>query len=352
MENVDQKTILIIDDSPEVITILRDVLKADYRVLAATSGDQGIVVALRETPDLILLDLVMPDTSGFNVRKKLREHAATSEIPVIFVTSRNSPEDEALGFEMGCVDYIAKPVVPETVRTRVANQIRLADQNLHFRELLAARQDELDETETAAIQMLSMAGHYKDESTASHMQRMAAYSAALAEGLGWPAGAVRLLEKAAPLHDVGKIGIPDEILLSENKLTDEQWIVMRSHTVIGESILARSEAPLFVMAAEVAVAHHERWDGTGYPHRLQGDEIPEAGRIVAIADTFDALTTVRPYKEAWSIDKAFDYLKENAGSHFDPAMVDIFFDIREKIESIKAHWDSLDDGGQLTVSWI
>ncbi len=127
---------------------------------------------------------------------------------------------------------------------------------------------------------------------------------------------------------------------------------MRSHTVIGESILARSEAPLFVMAAEVAVAHHERWDGTGYPHRLQGDEIPEAGRIVAIADTFDALTTVRPYKEAWSIDKAFDYLKENAGSHFDPAMVDIFFDIREKIESIKAHWDSLDDGGQLTVSWI
>ena len=240
MKNTDQKTILIIDDSPEVIAVMRDVLKDNYRVLAATSGDQGVVVALREVPDLILLDLVMPDTSGFNVRKKLREYAATKQIPVIFVTSRNSPEDEALGFEMGCVDYIAKPVVPETVRTRVANQIRLADQNTHFRELLAARQDELDETETAAIQMLAMAGHYKDESTASHMQRMAAYSAALAEGLGWPAGAVRLLEKAAPLHDVGKIGIPDEILLSKDKLTDEQWIVMRSHTVIEESILSRS----------------------------------------------------------------------------------------------------------------
>jgi len=127
---------------------------------------------------------------------------------------------------------------------------------------------------------------------------------------------------------------------------------MRSHTVIGESILSRSEAPLFLLAAQVAVAHHERWDGEGYPHRLQGDEIPEAGRIVAIADTFDALTTVRPYKEAWSIDRAFDYLKENAGSHFDPGMVDVFVDIREKIESIKAHWDLLDEGSHLTVSWI
>lgn len=187
--------------------------------------------------------------------------------------------------------------------------------------------------------MLGVAGHYNDSDTGAHIWRMAAYARVLAEAVGWDTDRARLLEQAAPMHDTGKIGIPDEILKKPGKLNPREWTTMKRHTEIGFEILSRSRAPLFQLAAEVALNHHERWDGSGYPRGLSGSEIPESARIVAVADVFDALATRRPYKDPWPLDVVISKITEDSGSHFEPRLVDAFLASMPRILQVKTHWD-------------
>lgn len=331
--------ILVVDDIPENIDVLRGILSDRYIIRAATSGELALRIAERQKPDLVLLDVMMPGMDGYDVCRKLKSGLGTAMIPVIFVTAKSETQDEQAGFDVGAVDYITKPVNPALVRARVATHLALADQQLACQRQVVTRTHELEAAQRAAIFMLGEAGHYNDTDTGVHIWRMAAYSAALARAAGWAVERAALLELAAPMHDTGKIGIPDSILKAPRRLSADEWTVMQTHTEIGYRILRKSDSELFQLAATVALSHHERWDGTGYPHGLAGDAIPQAARIVAIADVFDALTMRRPYKQAWSIDRAFATLQADAGSHFDPDLVDCFLAVREEILAIRQQWN-------------
>jgi len=214
----------------------------------------------------------------------------------------------------------------------MANQKRNCEINVELKTR------ELQANQKAGIYMLAEAGHYNDTETGVHIWRMSAYSRALAQAIDWPVAQAEILELAAPLHDTGKIGIPDSILKAPRKLTDEEWVIMKQHTTIGYSILLQGETPIFKTAADIALNHHEKWNGKGYPNGKIGEEIPECARIIAIADVFDALTMSRPYKEAWSVDQAFDLIRKESGFHFDPALVERFISIEKDICQIKNEW--------------
>lgn len=316
-------TILIVDDEPANLAILRQVLSPEYPLAFARSGTEALKVAAKHRPALILLDVLMPGMDGYTVCRKLKENADTANIPVIFVTGLSEVGDETTGFEAGAVDYIVKPISPPTVRARIRTHL----------SLVSATQ--LEQSYHDAINMLGEAGEYKDSDTGLHIWRMAAYSHVLAAAAGWNGMACEQIELAAPMHDVGKIGIPDAILCKPAKLDAAEWEVMQTHTTIGYRILSRSAAPVMQMAATIAHCHHERWDGSGYPRRLAGEDIPEVARIVAIADVFDALTMNRPYKEAWPIERVMENMTTGAGTHFDPRLMDLFMGIMPQILAIK-----------------
>ncbi len=326
------KTILIVDDVPDNLRVLKGVLsKGGYQVRAATSGNKALVLALVEPkPALILLDVMMPGMNGYEVCQRLKTDPTTANIPIIFITAMGDIEDETRAFEHGAVDYIIKPISPPTVLARVKTHLSLV------------RAESLDALARSAIRMLGEAGHYNDTDTGQHIWRMAAYSRALAEVSGWNEEIAECLELASPMHDTGKIAIPDAILKAPRKLELEEWTVMQSHCQIGYDILSMSDNFVFKLAAEIALNHHEKWNGSGYPQGLAGKNIPESSRIVAIADVFDALTMKRSYKEAWSLEEAFDEIQNSAGSHFEPRLVEHFLNIKEKIEEIKAEWDKLE----------
>lgn len=332
-------TILIVDDTPENIDVLKGILADRYSIRAATNGELALNIVARQSPDLILLDVMMPRMDGYDVCRRLKANPDTAYIPVIFVTAKTDTEDEQAGFDVGAVDYITKPVNPALVLARVTTHLALADQQRTTRELVRTRTHELEQAQRAAIFMLGEAGHYNDNDTGVHIWRMAAYAGALARAALWQVERAQLLELAAPMHDTGKIGIPDSILKAPRRLTADEWEVMKTHTVIGHRILSKSQTELFRVAAEVALSHHERWDGTGYPEGLAGESIPQSARIVAVADVFDALTMRRPYKEAWTAEAAFAELRDGAGSHFDPQLVDLFIGIGDEILRIKQTWD-------------
>jgi putative two-component system response regulator len=331
--------ILLVDDTPENLDVLRGILSSDYKVSAATSGELALKIADKQRPDLVLLDVMMPGMDGHEVCRRLKSQPETAAIPVIFVTAMTEMDDEMRGFEAGAVDYITKPVQPGIVRSRVANHLALANQRRACQIEVERRTAELSKSQKAAVFMLGQAGHYNDTDTGVHIWRMAAYSAALARALDWPLERSEILRDAAAMHDTGKIGIPDEILKAPRKLTADEWVVMKQHTSIGHSILRHSDAPLFQMAAEVALGHHEKWDGSGYPQGLAGEAIAETARVVAIADVFDALTMRRPYKEAWPVEQAIETIRSEAGKHFDPQMVETFIAIQDEILEIKMKWD-------------
>jgi putative two-component system response regulator len=276
-----------------------------------------------------LLDINMPDMSGYAVCEQLKVDAATVNIPVIFVTTLSQVGHESRGFSVGGVDYIVKPVNPDVVLARVRAQISLV------------RADRLEKSYRDAISMLGEAGHYSDADTAEHVWRMAAYSSAIAEGLGLDEQECKIIENAAPLHDTGKIGIPSAILRKPGPLDHDEWTVMKTHPQIGWNVLSRSDAPVFQMAAEIALGHHEKWDGSGYPNQLAGLTIPLPARIVALADVFDALSSKRPYKEAWPHEKCVNLIRESSGTHFDPDIARVFLEIQPKILQIKAKWDQV-----------
>lgn len=329
-------TILVVDDTPENIDVLKGILGATYKVKAALNGKTAIKIAsATPQPSLILLDVMMPDMDGHEVCRILKSDPGTAHIPIIFVTAKSEVEDETLGFSLGAVDYITKPVSPPIVKSRIANHLALYDQAQHLEHLVQERTAELNETRIEIIRRLGKAAEFKDNETGMHVIRMSWFSRFLAEAAGESEQWCELLYNAAPMHDIGKIGIPDKVLLKPGKLDDDEWQIMQRHAEYGADIIGDHPSPLLQLAKEVAIYHHEKWNGKGYPNGLSGEAIPLSARIVAIADVFDALTSERPYKKAWTEERAIALLNEEAGEHFDPHLVPLFIDCLPKIREIQ-----------------
>ncbi|QTA79891.1 Two component system response regulator reciever and HD domains-containing protein [Desulfonema limicola] len=342
MEKAEQK-ILIVDDERFNINILVGILKTRYRTIIAKNGEEALKRAVTSTPpDLILLDIMMPEMDGYEVCKRLKQAEETAHIPVIFITAMGQEENETKGFEVGAVDYITKPVQPEIVRARVKTHLelinarkQLQNQNLILEQKVHERTRELRDSRQEIIHRLVSAAEHKDPETGSHIKRMSHYSALLARAYGFNEKECEAVLLAASMHDIGKIGIPDYILLKKGRLDLEEWEIMKTHSSIGAKILSKSKSKLIREGQVIAVSHHEKWDGSGYPQKLKGEAIPITGRIAALADVFDALTTKRPYKEPWPVNRAADEIKAGSGSHFEPRLVEIFINILPDLLKIK-----------------
>lgn len=318
--------LLVVDDEPNNLQVLRYVLQADYRLFFASSGERALTIAREQLPDLVLLDVMMPQMDGHAVCAALKADPATAQIPVIFITALTDSDDEAYGLSLGAVDYITKPISAPVVCARVRTHLSL----VHM--------DELRETRLQIVQRLGRAAEYKDNETGMHVIRMSYYSQRLALRAGYDAAWAEDLLNAAPMHDVGKIGIPDAVLRKPGPLDVDEWSVMRRHPEIGAEIIGEHPSGILRMARTIALCHHEKWDGSGYPNGLKGKEIPVEARIVAIADVFDALTSRRPYKEPWSASQALDYIQTQAGRHFDPELVEHFATLAPELLLIQRRW--------------
>jgi putative two-component system response regulator len=321
-----QPKILIVDDEPLNLKVLKQVLQDDYRLSFAKNGFDALDLVKKERPSLILLDVMMPGMTGFEVCKQLKADPETHTIPVIFVTALADEADETEGFLAGGVDYINKPISPSIVRARVKTHLSL----VHI--------DELKNTHLELIQRLGRAAEFKDNETGMHVIRMSHVSGRLALEMGMNAVFAEQLVNAAPMHDIGKIGIPDRVLLKPGKLDNEELGIMRKHSELGAEILANSTSPLIQLAHSVALYHHEKWDGSGYPFGMKGEDIPIEARIVAVADVFDALLSKRPYKEPWPVEDAVAEIKSQSGSHFDPTVVDAMMSCLPDLIAINAKW--------------
>jgi putative two-component system response regulator len=318
--------ILAVDDEPSNLQLLRQILQDQYSMLYAKDGQRALELAQQERPDLILLDVMMPGMTGYEICRQLKATPATAAIPVIFVTALAEINDELSGFEAGAVDYIMKPVSAPIVKARVRTHLSLV------------RTDELLESRLQIVQRLGLAAEYKDNETGLHVIRMSHFARLLGLAAGMNEAEAEDLLHAAPLHDVGKIGIPDRILQKPGTLDAEERRIMQSHVEIGARIIGEHERGVLKLAHRIALGHHEKWDGSGYPSGLAGEAIPFEARIVAIADVFDALTSERPYKKAWPVEEALNYLRDNRGRHFDPALVDRFLTLMDPVREIMRRW--------------
>jgi putative two-component system response regulator len=323
--SVPKQTVLVVDDAPENILLLDEILNDTYKVRAARSGQIALGIAQSAVrPDLILLDVMMPEMDGFETCRRLKYHELSRHIPVIFVTALGEVADEAQGFELGAVDYIHKPVSPPLVKARVRTHLALYDQQRELERMVRERTEELNQTRLQIIRNLGRAGEFRDNETGRHVIRVGHYCRLLAQAIGMNEEDSDLIFQASLMHDIGKIGIPDSILLKPSRLTEDEMAVMQRHAVIGAEILGEYRSRLLDMARIIALTHHEKWDGTGYPHGLQYEDIPLVGRIAALADVFDALTSVRPYKHSWEVEEAVEHINHESGKHFDPYLVETF----------------------------
>ena len=335
-EPIPQSSILIVDDRPENIDILNDVLFPHYRIRIALNGEKALKIAFSASPpDLILLDVMMPGLNGYQVCEKLKSNPDTRTIPVIFVTSMSEADNEEKGLELGAVDYITKPVNPAIVLARVKTHLALYDQARELARLVSQRTAELKKTRQQIIRRLGRAAEFHDNETGNHIVRMSHFSRLIGQAAGLGEESVDILFNASPMHDVGKIGIPDRILLNQGKLKPEEWELIRQHSKIGADIIGTHSDDLLQAAHTIALCHHEKWDGSGYPQGLKGEDIPFMARIVAIADVFDALTSDRPYKKAWSVDAAARYIEDQAGAYFDPGLIQPFKSVLPEILRLK-----------------
>jgi putative two-component system response regulator len=344
------QSVLIVDDADEIRRALTRILSAYRPVSAGSAADALTILKAGPAPDLILLDMVMPHIDGFEFYRRLKANEDWRDIPVVFITGLSDEEHETRALALGAVDFIAKPFSPAVVRARVkAHLAQCADRETVVREKLAledqvalrTRQIEaaLEQIRNASIETiirLSWAAEYKDEDTGEHALRMSYYSAAIARQLGFSEPEVAALLRAAPMHDIGKIGVPDHVLLKPGPLDPDEWEIMKQHTTIGARILAGSVSDTIKLASVVALSHHENWDGTGYPQGLRREEIPLVARIVAVADTFDAVVSKRPYKQACSFDTALAVLRDRRGTRLDPQVVDAFMAVKDEIVEIGA----------------
>jgi putative two-component system response regulator len=332
--------ILVVDDEPANLNLMRQILKEEYELAFAKSGADALANLEKQVPDLILLDVMMPGMDGYEVCKKIKADPRFNHIPVVFCTAMTEEGDEVRGFKLGASDYVTKPVRPAVVLARMKTHIALADQRRAIHKEINIAHADLIDSRLQSLLMLGKAAEFKDNDTGLHVIRMSHYSQMLARASGWNEESCDLLLYAAPMHDIGKISTPDNILKKPGALSPEEMTVMRLHCDAGAEIIsqAQSDTPLFNMAREIALGHHEKWDGSGYPKGLSGNEIAISSRIVAIADVFDALTSKRPYKEAWPLDKAFAHLQANAGTHFDPELIEVFLGLKKEIAEVQLRW--------------
>jgi putative two-component system response regulator len=340
-------SILVIDDDPVAIGLIDNALKHDYDVRVALGGEKGLdILAAAPLPDLILLDVVMPYMDGYKVCEMIRHQPATQQIPVIFLTSLTDEFSTVKAFELGANDFVGKPICPRVLGVRVQAQLTLSNHQRELENKVRVRTREICDLQLNIIQCLGRAAEFRDNETGFHVIRMSQYAQRLALAAGVDRATAEMLLHAAPMHDVGKIGIPDHILLKTGPLSAAEFDVIRQHPLIGAEILGRYESDLMHMARQVAITHHEKWDGSGYPHGLAGENIPLVGRIVAIADVFDALTSVRPYKPAWPVEQAIDYLQSQKNLHFDGRLIDCFIAALPKILEIKKKYVEVEVSGQ------
>lgn len=333
-----QPTVLVVDDTPENIDLVVGLLGGRYRVLVATQGQEAIEVCQRQSPDLILLDVMMPGMNGHEVCRRLKADPRTRAIPVLFVTAMTDPENEETGLELGAVDYLHKPINAAILLQRVRIHLDLHNQQQALERMVRERTRELEATRAEIVMGLGRAAEFRDNETGMHILRMSHASFRLAQAAGFPEHEAELLAMAAQMHDIGKIGIPDHILLKPGRLSPDEWEVMKTHCAIGAEIIGNHNTPLLRQAREIALSHHEKWDGTGYPRGLKGEEIPLSGRIVALADVYDALVSKRPYKEAWSHEAATDYLRAECGRSFDPQLCPFFLEQMPAIREVNSRY--------------
>ncbi|MEO5365926.1 MAG: two-component system response regulator [Magnetococcus sp. WYHC-3] len=335
-DSLTKPIILIVDDTPENLDVLGGVLARQYKVKAALNGPRALKIARSDPrPDMILLDVMMPEMDGYEVCRQLKADPLTASIPVIFVTAKTSVEDERKGLTMGAVDYLAKPISPPIVELRVQTQLALYDQRRQLEAMVRERTHELLETRLEVIRRLGRAAEFRDNETGLHVIRMSHYTRLLAEAMNLSQDWVTLIFNAAPMHDIGKIGIPDNVLLKPGKLDEQEWQIMRKHAEYGAQIIGEHHSELMKLSREIALSHHEKWDGSGYPLGIRGADIPLSGRIVAIADVFDALTSHRPYKKAWTVERAMEVILQDSGTHFDPELTPLFRTILPEVLEIK-----------------
>jgi putative two-component system response regulator len=370
-------TLLIVDDSAENLYVLSELLRPHYRVLAATSGEDGLRIAMGQPKaDLILLDVMMPGLDGYAVLERLRENPQTRDIPVVFLTAMALAKDEERGLAAGASDYITKPITPALVLARVRTQLDaqqartwMRNQNAQLEAEVAQRMKENDLTQLVTVQALARLAETRDPETGNHILRTQRYVRRLALKLRHhPRFAatldrryIDLLVRSAPLHDIGKVGIPDQILRKEGKLTAQEWTVMKTHSKLGSDAIEQAEQdtkvtlPFLVLAKEIAHWHHEKWDGSGYPDGLAGEGIPLSARLMAVADVFDALVSKRVYKEALPFEEARGIMAAGRAQHFDPDMVDAFLadyanfvNIAKRRMDLDALYDPASQAGTLT----
>ncbi len=347
--------ILIVDGDSQNLQLLQDALLSfGYQVFLAREEAEALAVAVQSCPDVILIDVLISKVNAFHVIKQLKANDATKILPVTLMSTASQIEDRLAALEAGVDDLLTKPPDKMELRARVSSLLKIKAYNEHMRnykkemeelnkrtEFLKQAFEKIKSASLDTIFRLSRAAEYKDEDTGEHIQRMSHYSTAIARKMGLSEEFLENILFAAPMHDIGKIGIPDAILRKPGKLDEADWQVMRTHTTMGASILSGSSAEFMKLAETIAISHHEKWDGKGYPQGIKGTDIPQGGRIVALADVFDALTSERPYKKPMPIEKAFSIIVEGRGTHFDPDMVDAFFAIKDEIEASLNWWKFL-----------
>jgi len=331
--NITDARILIVDDEPANLRLLEAMLRMEgYSALVSLSDSREVEERYRHNHfDIVLLDINMPHLDGFQVMAQLRALETGNYLPVLVLTAQSDAATRLRALQAGARDFVTKPFLREEVITRIRNQLEvrmlhnsLRDQNRALDDKVRERTQELHNTRLEVIRRLGRAAEYRDNETGLHIIRMSNFSQVIGREAGLREEEAELLLNASPMHDIGKIGIPDRILLKPGKLDAEEWEIMKTHAVIGAEILSGDSSELLKLASTVARTHHEKWDGSGYPNALKGENIPLVGRIVALSDVFDALTTVRPYKHAWSVEEAVAYINENNGKHFDPDVVGAF----------------------------
>jgi len=359
-----KQTILVVDDTPDNITLLCGLLGDQYKNKVATNGQKALQIAFAEPhPDLILLDIMMPGMDGYEVCRQLQSNPATADIPVIFLTAKSQDDDETKGFELGAVDYITKPITPAILMARVQTHLALKqarsflkEQNDILEDQVKKRTLQLEALQDALIISMASLAETRDNETGHHIRRTQSYIYELAKNLKdhpkfshelTPKN-IELIYKTAPLHDIGKVGVPDRILLKPGRLDAEEFAEMKRHTIYGRDALDAAaktlgtEETFLRTAREIAYYHHEKWDGSGYPEGISGDTIPISARLMAIVDVYDALISRRPYKEPMTHEQAYNIIIEGRGSHFDPDAVDAFNEIRDHVAEIAEKFADLE----------
>ncbi len=359
-----RSTILVVDDTLDNLSLMSELLKDHYKVRIANSGEKALKYVQGDgRPDLILLDIMMPGLSGYDVIRTLKADPATRHIPVIFLTAMSAAEDEREGLSMGAADYITKPISPPILLARVKTQLEnkaaadfLRDQNTFLATEVGKRTRELSAIQDVTILAMASLAETRDSDTGNHIRRTQFYVKALAEklqthprfGYFLTAQTIDLLFKSAPLHDIGKVGIPDRILLKPGRFTADEFELMKTHTTLGREAIEHAEKQLGMqveflhLAKEIAVGHQEKWDGSGYPEGLRGDAIPISARLMAVADVYDALISRRVYKDGMPHEKAVAIMQEGRGSHFDPDILDAFLELQDEFRAIAARFADSD----------